>query len=190
MVSTLGLSNEDTFNFNWTLGFNVTSGDLWLLCGISWSLHSVAHELHSDNSTGQNKVKRERKLYQLCKYDPFHGSVGPRMDPFTPLWARNASWSSAQWALRLTCAIALAWNAPLGKDGVHSTRISRPDLSVQPFSCESGFQDQDQGPHPKAAQVNGKTLIVFSELGWGPKSWVILWMEHCLKQNRLKASFT
>lgn len=47
------------------------------------------------------------------------------------------------------------------------TRISSPDPFVQPFPCESGFQDQ--GPHPKAAQVNGKTLIVFSELWIRPR---------------------
>lgn len=65
---------------------------------------------------------------------------------------------------------ALVWNTHLGKDWVQSQhRFLDLIFFVQPFSCESGFQDQDQGPHPKGAQVNGKTLIVFSELWIRPQ---------------------
>lgn len=54
--------------------------------------------------------------------------------------------------------------------GKISARISGFAL----FACrlshvKSGFQDHDQGPHPKAAKVNGKTLIVFSGLWIRPQ---------------------
>lgn len=53
--------------------------------------------------------------------------------------------------------------------GTISTGISRPDLFCAAFLMWISLQDQDQGPHPKAAQVNGKTLIVFSELWIRPQ---------------------
>lgn len=132
----------------------------------------MGHELHSGNTIRQDKGKREEKLSISCAgmnisvevWDQGFILVSPCDHPML------GGVQGSEQSTRLVGVLALAWNPHLEKDGVQPQQ-GIPDLilCVQPFSCEAGCQDQDQGPHPKAAQVNGKTLIVFSELWIRPR---------------------